>query len=213
MASPKKSWGHRIHKLVTSVRCSVPGCGQPGDYRLSFFVGRDKTRTLHYCIAHALTYAESVGLYVPGELEYVNLTKYPASELQTLKSRIEAEISRRDRPDRLSFYFEAVGAAEGSGSAYAALLYFRDGKLNRYFYDFRKEEKENGQIKKLGRYSCKIGDIIEKRFETSEGLQWRWYLVMGEDTEIPVADYSDEKRKQAVIAYLQGFVPKEALLS
>lgn len=214
----KKSWGHRINLSEGNAReCSAPVCGKQANYSLTFYVEHNKTRTLHYCLQHIRAYAFSAGLHVPGDLESLNLNKFLTSELQALLSRIEQELLWRSTPQnnteagRLGFYFEGVGKKGTTESAYVAALYFKEGRLCRFFYNFKEEDMGEGIVKRYGRYTCRAGDIVEKRFFHNGVLQWLWYLVESEELEIPIAEYGDEARKAVVLKYLRELVPKSAL--
>lgn len=216
-SQPKRSWGHRIYKRKNPDQCSVAGCHLSGDFSLSFYHSKGQRRRLIYCIEHAQGYAKSVGLSVPGELDYLNVVKFSSSDLRSLCSRIEDELALRSAErvqtdDRLRFYFEGEGDAKGEGSPYAAALYERNGAIKRFFFTFRSEELRDNQIRKSGRYTTRINAIVEKRFRAGTELQRNFYLVTSEGSEVHVGEYADEERRLKVYAFIRGEVPLEDLV-
>jgi hypothetical protein len=112
---------------------------------------------------------------------------------------------------RCKFSFEATMDPR-KGIPYVARLVVRDGKLEREFYNLKREYGKKS-ITVWGEFSAEDGDVVEMR----EGASWKndyryWYLVYKGKLYF-LADVDSSKRKRYVIDYLSGELTMEEMLS
>ncbi|MFZ8861444.1 MAG: hypothetical protein ACO2PP_13235 [Thermocrinis sp.] len=111
---------------------------------------------------------------------------------------------------RYKFSFEATMDPR-KGIPYVARLVVRDGKLEREFYNLKREYGKKS-ITVWGEFTAEDGDVIEMR----EGASWKndyryWYLVYKGKLYL-LADVNSSKRKRYVIDYLSGELTMEEML-
>jgi len=95
------------------------------------------------------------------------------------------------------------------GIPYVARLVYKNGKIEREFYNMNRAWGKNS-ITVSGKYTARIGDIIEKRIGASWKNDYRyWYIILDNGEEVKVADISNSREKMVVIEYLKGNIPYE----
>ena len=109
------------------------------------------------------------------------------------------------------YEFEATGDPR-KGTPYVAKLKWKDGKLEREFYNMDRIYGR-GSVTVKGKYKVKYGDIVEKR----EGASWKndyrnWYFINQKGEEILVANIYNSEQKMKVMEYLKGNINEEELL-
>jgi hypothetical protein len=112
---------------------------------------------------------------------------------------------------KYKFHFEAT-IDPRKGIPYVARLVVRDGKLEREFYNLKREYGKKS-ITVWGEFSAEDGDVVEMR----EGASWKndyryWYLVYGGKLYL-LTRTTDSQRKRYVIDYLSGEITMEEMLS
>ena len=142
------------------------------------------------------------------------LKEMDLEDLEELQEKIKEEIERRKREDRktFEFNFEASCDIKKRKVPYVARLFVTNGKVER---EFKELERSYGkyEVTVYGKYTARVGDIIEKR----EGASWRndyryWYIVKQDGQEVKVADVSSSKDKKLVMSYLKNEITMEELL-
>ena len=111
---------------------------------------------------------------------------------------------------RYKFYFEATMDPR-KGVPYVARLVIRDGKLEREFYNLKREYGKKS-ITVWGHFSAEDGDVVEMREDASWKNDYRyWYIVYGGKLYL-LTRTSDSQRKRYVIDYLSGEITMEEML-
>ena len=109
------------------------------------------------------------------------------------------------------FSFEATSDPR-KGVPYVAKLVYRNGKLEREFYNLNRTWGKN-MVTVSGKYKAKSGDIIERRSGASWKNDYRyWFLVTPDGKQVKVADIDDSEAKVQVIEYLKGNLKAEDLV-
>jgi hypothetical protein len=98
------------------------------------------------------------------------------------------------------------------GFPYVARLVWKDGKIEREFYNLKKQYGKR-QVTVWGTFEASEGDVIEMR----TGASWRndyraWYLVHKSNLYL-LTWISDSRKKKVVIEYLSGKITMEELMS
>ena len=112
---------------------------------------------------------------------------------------------------KYKFYYEAT-IDPRKGYPYVAKLVWRDGKLEREFYNLKREYGKK-RVTVWGHFTAEDGDVIEMREDASWKNDYRnWYLVY-KGKLYYLADASNSQRKRYVIDYLSGDLTMEEMLS
>jgi len=128
-------------------------------------------------------------------------------EAQSKTTQLEGE-TQQER--KYKFYYE-VTMDPRKGFPYVARLVWRDGKVEREFYNLKREYGKK-QVTVWGDFTAKDGDVIEMR----EGASWKndyrkWYLVW--KGKLYLLTWMDSsQRKRYVIDYLSGDLTMEEML-
>ena len=142
------------------------------------------------------------------------LKSLSVDELEDIKSfiteLIQSKKSETATADEYEFEFSA-GNDPRKGVPYVAKLVWKDGKLEREFYNLNKTYGKKA-VQVWGTFKAKEGDIIEIR----EGGSWKndyrdWYLVR-KGKLVYITSASDAKGKMWVIEYLKGNLTAQQLL-
>jgi hypothetical protein len=109
------------------------------------------------------------------------------------------------------FDFEVTLDPRKHGSPYVAKLVWKDGKLQREFYNLKRQYGKK-EVTVWGTFEAEDGDVIEMR----EGASWRndyrnWYLVWNGKLHF-LTDIDDSERKRFVIDYISGDLSMEEVL-
>ena len=109
------------------------------------------------------------------------------------------------------FDFEVTLDPRKHGSPYVARLVWKDGKLQREFYDLKRQYGKK-EVTVWGTFEAEDGDVIEMR----EGASWKndyrnWYLVWNGDLHF-LTDVDDSEKKRVVIDYLSGDLTMEDMV-
>jgi len=109
------------------------------------------------------------------------------------------------------FDFEVTLDPRKHGSPYVAKLVWKDGKLQREFYDLKRQYGKK-EVTVWGTFEAEDGDIIEMR----EGASWKndyrnWYLVWNGDLHF-LTDVDDSEKKRVVMDYLSGDLTMEDIV-
>lgn len=110
------------------------------------------------------------------------------------------------------FDFEVTLDPRKHGSPYVAKLVWKDGKLQREFYNLKKQYGKK-EVTVWGTFEANDGDIIEMR----EGASWKndyrnWYLVWNGELHF-LTDVYDSERKRFVIDYISGDITMEKMVN
>jgi len=112
---------------------------------------------------------------------------------------------------KYKFDFEVTLDPRQHGAPYVARLVWKDNKLEREFYDLKRQYGKK-MVTVWGTFEAEDGDVIEMR----EGSSWKndyrnWYLVWKGDLHF-IADIGDSERKRAVVDYLSGEITMEDMI-
>ena len=141
------------------------------------------------------------------------LEKMDVEELKLLYQSVKAVLEKKERANKkeFEFHFEATSHVP-KWKPYVARLIVRDGEVER---EFKNLDRINGKrdVTVCGKYTAKVGDVIEKR----EGGSWKneyryWYLITEDGKEVKVASIGSSKEKQRVISYLKGEISTNELV-
>jgi hypothetical protein len=111
---------------------------------------------------------------------------------------------------RYKFHFEATMDPR-KGIPYVARLVFKEGKLEREFYNLKREYGKKS-ITVWGEFSAEDGDVVEMREDASWKNDYRyWYLVYGGKLYL-LTRTTNSQRKRYVIDYLSGELTMEEML-
>jgi hypothetical protein len=113
---------------------------------------------------------------------------------------------------RHKFDFEVTLDPRKHGSPYAAKLVWKDGKLQREFYDLKRQYGKK-EVTVWGTFEAEDGDVIEMR----EGSSWKndyrnWYLVLNGELHF-LTDIDDSEKKRVVIDYISGDITMEEMVA
>jgi|YNPMSStandDraft_2_1061718.scaffolds.fasta_scaffold00223_2 hypothetical protein len=132
-------------------------------------------------------------------------------ELENIKNLILETIRKKREVNReYEFQFEATNDPR-KGIPYVAKLTYKDGKINREFYNLPKTHGKN-LVTVQGKFTAKENDIVEIR----KGGSWKndyryWYLVRNGELVL-VANIKNSKDKARVEKYLRNEITAEELL-
>ena len=144
-------------------------------------------------------------------MDLKNMTIEELEELIAEAGKVLAE-KKRSTSKEFEFEFSATNDPR-KGMPYVARLYWKDGKLQREFFDLYKEWGKK-EVTVSGTYKAKTGDIIEIRTGGSWKNDYRaWYLVAKDGEQITVADIDNSREKARVTEYLQGKISASELLN
>jgi hypothetical protein len=108
------------------------------------------------------------------------------------------------------FYYEAT-IDPRKGYPYVAKLVWRDGKLEREFYNLKRSYGKK-TVTVWGHFTAEDGDVIEMREDASWKNDYRyWYLVWNGKLYL-LTRTTDSQRKRHVIDYLSGDITMEEML-
>jgi hypothetical protein len=108
------------------------------------------------------------------------------------------------------FYYEAT-IDPRKGYPYVAKLVWKDGKLEREFYNLKREYGKK-RVTVWGYFTAEDGDVIEMREDASWKNDYRnWYLVY-KGKLYYLTDVSNSQRKRYVIDYMSGELTMEEML-
>ncbi|MBU1248695.1 MAG: hypothetical protein KKB70_08355 [Proteobacteria bacterium] len=181
------------------------------------------TRNLNYCRHHTDQFANSYGLRPPrlgvDEIHRIKLGGFTRPALVELYARIEAEIERRDRQtEDICFDFEESGPRKGKERPYVARLSAYESGTKSYFFPDTihtiDDPSDPERVLVQGHYCVRVGSIIDKRTNGTDGQtpNWFWYLVTSTGEEVPVAMPQDQERRKLVLKYLRGEIKAQDLL-
>jgi len=112
---------------------------------------------------------------------------------------------------KYKFDFEVTLDPRQHGAPYVAKLVWKDNKLEREFYDLKRQYGKK-MVTVWGTFEAEDGDIIEMR----EGASWKndyryWYLVWKGDL-YTLTRTTDSERKRVVVDYLSGEITMEDMV-
>ena len=144
----------------------------------------------------------------------MDLKEMTIQELEELIAEAGKVLAEKKRNESKEFEFEFSATSDPrKGKPYVARLYWRDGKLQRAFYDLNRQWGKN-VVTVCGTYTAKAGDIIERRRGGSWKNDYRsWYLVTEDGEQVVVADIDSSKDKARVTKYLRGKISAAELLN
>jgi len=123
-----------------------------------------------------------------------------------LRRKKESLVARK----RYKFDFE-VTLDPRKGFPYVARLVWRDGRMEREFYNLKKQYGKK-QVTVWGTFEASDGDIIEMRTGASWKNDYRaWYLVHKGNLYL-LTWTNDSRGKKVVVDYLSGEITKEELM-
>jgi len=101
------------------------------------------------------------------------------------------------------FDFEVTLDPRKHGAPYVAKLVWKDRKLQREFYDLKRQYGKK-EVTVWGTFEAEDGDVVEMR----EGASWKndyrnWYLVWNGELHF-LADIDNSERKRVVVDYISG---------
>jgi hypothetical protein len=112
---------------------------------------------------------------------------------------------------KYKFYYEAT-IDPRKGYPYVAKLVWRDGKLEREFYNLKREYGKK-RVTVWGHFTAEDGDVIEMREDASWKNDYRYWYLVYKGKLYYLADASNSQRKRYVIDYLSGDLTMEEMLS
>jgi len=122
------------------------------------------------------------------------------------KDGLEADVAKS-----YTFDFNVTLDPRQHGAPYVAKLVWKDNKLNREFYNLKRQYGKK-MVTVWGKFEAMDGDVIEMR----EGSSWKndyrnWYVVLGGKLYF-LAEVTDSERKAVVIDYLSGDLALDEML-
>jgi hypothetical protein len=109
------------------------------------------------------------------------------------------------------FYYEAT-IDPRKGYPYVAKLVWKDGKLEREFYNLKRAYGKKS-ITVWGHFTAEDGDVIEMREDASWKNDYRYWYLVYKGKLYYLADARNSQRKRYVIDYLSGELTMEEMLS
>jgi hypothetical protein len=109
------------------------------------------------------------------------------------------------------FYYEAT-IDPRKGYPYVAKLVWRDGKVEREFYNLKREYGKK-RVTVWGHFTAEDGDVVEMREDASWKNDYRYWYLVYKGKLYYLADASNSQRKRYVIDYLSGDLTMEEMLS
>lgn len=212
------SWNHtlRLKKFPQGASCSGPNCPNRPEYHASFETEKGP-RNLAYCREHAGQFAWNFRIHLPRtdapDPERLGLRGYTVEGLRRLAERIAEEISRRETaPAEFTFNFDGLGTDDFK--PYVARMYWKDGRVQRYFYDIPMDCSPSGKVTRTGTYSARGGSVVERRSIVDGVKLTEVYLVMkdGRDLRLIGKNPLDGDR-ELVRRYLTGDMSYEDILA
>lgn len=142
----------------------------------------------------------------------INLKNLSNEELEELFNSIKKELEERKPKAEFTFDFEATNDPR-KGVPYVAKLFIDDdGKLQRQFFNMSKNYGKK-EVTISGKYTAKVGDIIEIRTGGSWKNDYRaWYYISENGEQLHVADIDNSRKKAKVEKYLKGEITAKELL-
>jgi hypothetical protein len=112
---------------------------------------------------------------------------------------------------RYKFSYEVTVDPRKHGAGYVAKLVWKDGKVQRQFYDLKRQYGKK-TVTTWGTFEAEDGEVIEMR----EGASWKndyrnWYLVLNGKL-YHLADIDDATKKRFVIDYLSGDITMQQMI-
>ena len=122
------------------------------------------------------------------------------------KDGLEADVAKS-----YTFDFNVTLDPRQHGAPYVAKLVWKDNKLNREFYNLKRQYGKK-MVTVWGKFEAMDGDVIEMR----EGSSWKndyrnWYVVLGGELCF-LTEVTDSQRKAVVIDYLSGDLALDEML-
>jgi len=110
------------------------------------------------------------------------------------------------------FNFEVTLDPRKHGAPYVAKLVWKDGKVQREFYDLKRQYGKK-EVTVWGTFEAEDGDVVEMR----EGASWKndyrnWYLVWNGELH-HLTDIDDSERKRIVVDYISGDITMEDMVN
>jgi len=110
------------------------------------------------------------------------------------------------------FDFEVTLDPRKHGAPYVAKLVWKDGKLQREFYNLKRQYGKK-EVTVWGTFEAEDGDVVEMR----EGASWKndyrnWYLIWNGKLHF-LTDVYDSERKRFVIDYISGDMTMEEMVN
>jgi hypothetical protein len=167
-----KSWDHRItpHNGEAQLHCSGPNCMHWPEYQCSYNTENGWVNK-YYCYTHAIRFALKFRLKMPRP--GINLSVMSEAELGSLRARIDDILLKRKSstsPESTrKASFEMVIAGTTDSPPYFARLYWKDGKINRFFFNLAKKIDGETVILSVD-VSLRSGDVVEWRDVGSKHL-------------------------------------------
>jgi hypothetical protein len=112
---------------------------------------------------------------------------------------------------KYKFYYEAT-IDPRKGHPYVAKLVWKDGKVEREFYNLKREYGKK-RVTVWGHFTAEDGDVIEMREDASWKNDYRYWYLVYKGKLYYLADVDSSQRKRHVIDYLSGELTMEEMLS
>ena len=120
-------------------------------------------------------------------------------EIQKIISTLQTELNeRQQRTKKFEFYFSTSNVPRKC-HPYVARLYWKDNKIQRQFYNFKRSYHKDNTVSVYGHYEAPPGSVLEKRCN-EDGRQWFLVLPNGKHKEFEF----DEEGKKIIQEYLKG---------
>ena len=119
-------------------------------------------------------------------------------EIQKIIKMLEEELEQRERKKNFDYYFSASKVPR-KFHPYVARLYWKNNKIQRQFYNFKRSYHEDGTVSVYGHYGAPAGSVLEMRFNEF-GKHWSLVLPDGKQKEFEF----NEESKQIIQEYLKG---------